>query len=245
MVMNGPVLFVVKRASCMAVLVTLCCPVGAVAEEFTRTYDLSGFDGVSASQGIQLIVETGEAYAVVAQSDELSQLELLEIDVRRSVLRAEMDQGLFSSRSVEGWRVTVFVSMPELTQAFTSSGANIIADKIVGDALELSASGGSQITVASIVGDRISMTSENGSRITVDGGSCQAQDLAASDGSSVAAEGLRCSSVDVSASGGSSIAAFAEQSIEANASSGAIVQVFGEPEERDLDASSGGSISFP
>ncbi len=229
----------------IAVILCLLTPVSVAVAQQTVTHELSGFDGVAASHGIQMVLTIGSAYSVTAESDEPRQLELLELNVHRGVLGAEMDRNLFSSFRAESWRVTVRVSMPELTEATASSGASISADRATGDEKQLSVSGGAQIRLDLVDSEEVSLTAASGSRISVEGGSCEALEVQASNGSSISAHGLRCSNVGVSASSGSDTLVFAEQMVEANASSGALIQVFGDQKVRDINSSSGGSITFP
>ena len=101
----------------------------------TRSYELVGFDGVSVSSGIQMLVDVGEEFSVTAESDEPQQLERLELDVRRGTLRARMDSRPFAARRPESWRVTVYVSLPLLIHADSSSGADLEINEMNGEAV--------------------------------------------------------------------------------------------------------------
>ncbi len=218
-------------------------PLLASAE--TKSFALTGFDGVSVSEGIHVVVDAGESFAITAESDDPRQLERLELDVRRNTLRAEMDSKLFSLVRTKGWKVTVRVSMPELVQAVTSSGATLTADEMSGAALELNASSGSSMEIGSVKGESISVTAASGARIAASEGDCLHLKAELSSGSELRFSAVECDVAEVSASSGSTAGVFADKSIDASASSGSTVQVFGEHEKIEIDSSSGGSIVFP
>lgn len=218
-------------------------PATAFAE--TATFDLSGFDGISVSEGIHVVVDVGGDFSVVAASDDPRQLRRLDLNVRRGTLHARMDNKPFSFTRTKGWKVTVRVSMPELVQTDVSSGAEMKADLMTGGRLDLEASSGSSLHVATITGDEVSANATSGAEIAVSGGTCKTLDADVSSGSSLDLARVECSDVRVSASSGSSAAVYADNLIDANASSGASVQVHGAHEKIEINSSSGGSIRFP
>ncbi len=231
-----------KRSLALAAALVLL-PMSVFAE--TRTFDLAGFDGVSASSGIHVFVDVGEDFSVVAESDDEVQLDRLEIDVRRGTLRIRMDQGLFSLRRTRGWRITVRVSLPELIHADAASGAWVEIDDMEGEVLELIASSGARIEADALSGTTISAVVSSGSHISAASGACEALDAVASDGSSLRLSDVACSRVEAKASSGASITVHADESIDANASSGGTITVHGAHEDMEITSSSGGNIVFP
>lgn len=211
----------------------------------TRTFDLAGFDGVSASSGIHVLVDVGEGFSVVAESDDEVQLDRLTVDVRRGTLRMRMDEGLLAPRRTRGWRVTVRVALPALIHADASSGASVEIDDMEGESLELVASSGAHIEADTLSGTTISAVVSSGSQISVGSGECDTLDAVASDGSTLSLSGVTCSAVDAVASSGASVLVHADESLDANASSGATITVHGGHEKIAINASSGGSIVFP
>lgn len=218
-------------------------PVAAASE--SRSYTLSDFDGVSASSGIHVFVDVGEDFSVTAESDEPQQLDRLELDVRRGTLRARMDKRVFSLRRTKGWKVTVYVSLPELNHANASSGTEIEIDAMAGGNLELIASSGAKLRVESLTGTSIDANASSGAQIAAGTGECNALDAAASSGAGLDLAEVECASVEVNASSGSTADVFANDRIDANASSGSTIRVYGAHDEIEINASSGGKVVFP
>lgn len=244
--MNGLNAIIRAAGLCLAAVAgVLLLPVCALAADHSKTFDLAGFDGISAAEGIHVIVDVGPAFSVVAESDAPRQLERLELEVWRGTLRAEMSQRPFSFVRTKGWKVTVRVSMPELSHAVASSGADIVADEMSGNEVDLTASSGAEIAVTAVDSERVAVTASSGSNISAERGSCDALEAVASSGSSVRIEGVKCRSVEATGSSGAAIRVFAEERIDANASSGASIEVHGPHEEIAINTSSGGSIDFP
>lgn len=211
----------------------------------TRIFDLTGFDGVSASSGIHVFVDVGEGFSVVAESDDEAQLDRLKVDVRRGTLRISMDQGLLSLRRTRGWRITMRVSLPELIHADASSGAWVEIDDMEGEFIELDASSGARIETDTLAGTTISAVVSSGSQISAAEGECDALEAVASDGSNLNLANVACSNVDATASSGASISVHADESIDAKASSGATITVHGTRAEIDINTSSGGDVVLP
>lgn len=189
---------------------------GALADE--KTYDVSGFTGVSVSAGINAEIAVGGAYSVRAEST-AEGLEKLDIRVRGGALEIRRKNMSFNfGRSA---KVTVFVSMPEMNALEASSGSNANASGIAGDDFSIDASSGAHASAA---------------------GECGALSVDISSGAHVDAGDLKCktASVDVSSGGNGTI--FASESLVADASSGGNVRVLGEPKNVNIDRSSGGNV---
>jgi hypothetical protein len=107
--------FIKKPTALALTLVTTLNASAALAE--TQSFDLSGFEGVSAAEGITLQVSVGSTFEVSAESEDDRLLENLSLDVTRGVLVAEMDDGLSAPNWVTGDKVEVRVAMPALERA--------------------------------------------------------------------------------------------------------------------------------
>ena len=210
-----------------------------------KSFDLSGFDGVSAAEGIHVFITTGEEFEVIAESDDARQLKRLDLDVRRGTLRARMDNKPLSLIRTKGWKVTVRVTMPSLVQAEASSGAELVAEAMSSSALELESSSGSTLRVEAIDGGAISADVSSGAELIISGGSCKSLSADVSSGSSLDMEKVQCADVEIDASSGSDASVHADKLIDANASSGASIRVYGAHEDIKIETSSGGDIDFP
>ena len=223
-----------------AALTALCISISTAAWADTKSFDLSGFDGVSVAEGIHMQVTSGKTFEVTAESRDVEQLELLKLSVRRGTLKAEMDG--FMKRP-EGQKVTVHVTMPELTHVEASSGADFDADAMAGSDLELTSSGGASLKINAINAGKVSVTVSGGANIKIADGTCTALTADASGGASLDMKAMECATADVDASGGADLSAYAG-SISASASSGAGIRVYGAPKVNKVSSSGGGEIDF-
>ena len=224
---------------------TLCASISTLAVADEKNFGLSGFDGVSAAEGIHVFITTGEDFDVTAESNDSQQLKRLELDVRRGTLRARMDNKPLSLIRTKGWKVTVHVTMPSLIQAEASSGAELVADAMSGPALEVGSSSGSTLRIEAIDGGTISVDASSGSEIKIAGGTCKNLSADVSSGSTLEMEKVQCADVEIEASSGSEASVHADKRINADASSGASVRVYGAHEKIEIETSSGGDIDFP
>jgi hypothetical protein len=211
----------------------------------TRTFELTGFDGVVAAEGLHVFVTTGAEFEVTATSDSLRQLERLELDIRGTTLTAGMENRSLSVFRNKGSQVSVWITLPNLVQAEVSSGSELSVDVMNGLALELAGSSGGILLIETIDGETISANFSSGAEIEIGVGTCGSLSADVSSGALLGAENVSCAEVMVDASSGSNVSVNAERSIDANASSGAIVRVCGAHELTEVETSSGGSIDFP
>ncbi|MEO1015206.1 MAG: head GIN domain-containing protein [Pseudomonadota bacterium] len=191
----------------------------AVAE--TRTYDLDGFDVVYVSSGIYATVTIGESFVVEIEAAQRD-LDRLDVRVKDGELKIGRNyRGLSWGR--ERGRIDARVTLPNLTGLEASSGADVTATDVDAGSFGIDASSGASIDVA---------------------GACENASVDVSSGASVDAEGLICNDVDVDASSGASARVHAAERVTADASSGASVRVFGDPQQKQSDTSSGGSVRY-
>lgn len=226
------------------VVTTFCFSISTAVWAETKNFDLSGFDGVSAAEGIQMQIIKGDVFKVSAESDDPEQLDRLELDIKRGILRAQMDYGLFSLNWQEKKRVTIRVTMPSLIHAETSTGAKIEADAVSGSAPELAAYSGSSLKINTINGGVMSADVSNGAEIQIGGGTCTSLSVSISGGAYLDMEKVKCGAVKIDASSGSHASVYADKSIEADASTGSRVRVYGDHDETKIDVSSGGKIDL-
>lgn len=228
-----------------AAFTTLCVSISTAAWADTERFELSGFNGISAAEGIHIQVTIGEAFEVIAESEDRKQLELLELDVRRGILRAQMDDGFFSLNWAEREKVIIRVIMPSLIRAETFTGAKIVADAMSGSALELAASSGSSLQINAIDGGSMSVDVSSGADIKIAAGICTSLSANISGGSFLDMENVVCAKVEIDTRSGSNASVHVDKSINADASSGSRIRVYGAHNEVEIDVSSGGKVDFP
>jgi hypothetical protein len=184
-----------------------------------ETRNLSGFDGVGATDKIDVYVTQGEGFRV----------EVTGRDAAR--VRTEVSDGnvlRISSRARSWWGgtpdldATVRVTMPAIENLAAAKGATLTATNIRAGNLDLAAAMGAELEVS---------------------GTCSRVDISAAMGASVDAENLICNEADVSASMGADIELNATQGFDASASMGASVSNSGAGAARDISASMGASVN--
>lgn len=130
----------------------VCASISSTVWADTQSFDLSGFHGISAAERIHVQVTTGEVFDVTAESKNAQQLEYLKVDVRRGLLRVQIEDTLLSPTLVSVDKVTIYVIMPNLLQAEALTGAEIAADSMSGPDLDVAASGGSTLRIDAVDG---------------------------------------------------------------------------------------------
>lgn len=208
---------IIKTAA--AAGIAAAAALGATSAE-TRSFDIDGFTAVDASAGTDVIIKVGGGYSIVAEGEDRA-LERLRIEKRGDTLEiGRANHGIVIGHSR---RVVVTVTMPVLNAVDVSSGADLEASGIDADNFDASVSSGADATLSGRCG-----------ALTADGNS--GADLDAGD--------LKCARARADVSSGADLTIYASQSITASASSGGDVTVLGNPDNRDVDRSSGGDVDF-
>jgi hypothetical protein len=185
------------------------------SESMRHTY--TNFDRVDVSAGVETVVKQG-AFDVQAEALKGESFDNLIVEVSGKTLRISRKPQMFDMDSTR-YRVTVSAPVFEAFEA--SSGSSL-------DGAGLSLS-------------NISVDVSSGASVDLSG-TCTAIDVDVSSGASFDGEGLQCDIAKVDASSGATVRAFARQSADGNASSGANVTFHGNPSQFREDSSSGGSV---
>jgi len=224
----------------------------ATAEAQQRDFDFTGFEGIDIATGIDANVVQAEQFSVRAHSPSSDALDNLRLSVEGGILTARFETsfldfilsgGLVGMLFNSGNAVTLDIALPMLSSASASSGANVDIRGISGAALTLDASSGSSVSLEGITLDNLTINASSGSDVEAAGQVGHIR-LDASSGSDIDAERLEANTGELQASSGSDIAANVRNAVKANASSGADIDIAGNPTERDTDTSSGGDIAF-
>lgn len=192
----------------------------AFAHAETQSYDFSGFTYLDTSAGVDVEVTVGGAYSIRAEG-EPEALERLRIERDGDTLEIGRvrDRSFFSPG--RKWRVTVYVSMPELNGVDASSGSDVTATGIDAGEFRASVSSGADADLR---------------------GRCSTIKADGSSGADLEAEGLECENAIADVSSGADLTLYASQSLEADASSGGDITVYGGPKNTNIDKSSGGDV---
>jgi hypothetical protein len=114
-----------------------------------------------------------------------------------------------------------------------------------GSAPRLAAFSGATLVITAIDGGTMSVDVSSGAKIKIGGGACISLSADVSGGSSLDMGNVPCAEVEIDASGGSDASVHANSSLNADASSGSRIRVYGAHEEIDFEVSSGGKVDFP
>ncbi|MEM1381006.1 MAG: DUF2807 domain-containing protein [Pseudomonadota bacterium] len=194
---------------------------GASALAETKTYDITGFDSIKATQGVEVIVEVGSAYSITLETSGDVDKARVEQDGDTLILGRKSKGARFNLGRSARYQYTV--TMPSIEAASSSAGAELEVSGISGDDVRLSASSGSELEAE---------------------GSCGSLRVRASSGAAVEASDLACDNVVADVSSGADIEVHASSSVDADASSGGSIVVHGNPGDRSTDKSSGGRVRF-
>ncbi len=208
----------------------------------TKAYNVSGFTALDVATGIEVEFETGSAHSVIVENENgaWDKIEVV-VDGDTLSLRKPYNSGMGYKKNKEKFFVTV--SAPSLYSLETSSGSRVTGSGLSGDEVYVDTSSGSSVTVADIDAGSIVIETSSGSSVTLSG-TCASASTDTSSGSSLRAKDLVCSSAEMESSSGSSTSITAQQSVDAKASSGSSISVSGNPSDRNVKKSSGGSVTI-
>ena len=219
----------------------------------SRTYDLTGFDTVIVSTGVRALVTTGGAHSVRVEARDMETLARLDVSVvggrlhigfSRNFLDFVLNGGLMDLLRYGGdLGVTAYITLPVLNGAEASSGGRIEASNVKSDRFRGEASSGGTVTLLAVSGGDFRLAASSGGQAEIEG-SANELDAAASSGGRVRADRLAAQQGRLDASSGGGLEASIATRIRANASSGGRIEVLGNPAERNVNSSSGGSVEF-
>lgn len=211
--------------------------------EKTENRKVNNFDEVKVSAGIDLYLTMGDfkPVRVVSNEDDINDIIT---EVKGETLHIYRKNG--GSFNIFNWRrigpMKVYVTAPVLKNISASSGADVKSENTLrGEVLELNSSSGSHITL-SVVYKEISLDSSSGSDIEIEGKAKSVQ-ASASSGSQIRCRELEAMFCHAKGSSGANLSVYASDEIVAEASSGADIRYYGNPERNDINKSSGGGVS--
>ncbi len=222
----------------------------SAADAAERQFEVDPFDAVTITSGIDAQIVPGDERSVRAEGDR-DIIDKLDVTVRNGRLRIEISRNLMDFLFDGGLRewieggpaVMVFVTAPELRDVEARSGSDVTVDGMSGANLGLSASSGAQLDARGVDARFVSVAVSSGGSAEVSG-TCERSDVEASSGADARLANLTCQDVRVEASSGGQATVSAMTSIDADASSGGQIDVWGSPEDIRIDTSSGGDVDF-
>jgi hypothetical protein len=195
------------------------------------------FKAISVSNGIDLFLNQDTLEKVSVEADENIQL-IIKTEVLNNELKIYTREHISHAKAMK-----VYVTMKSITEVEASSGADVESTSSLDlTNFKVSASSGADIKLSLSCND-LKAESSSGSDISLSGKSGRLM-VECSSGSDVNAEKLNSETCSVDASSGSDVKVSVSKKIEAHASSGADIKVTGNPKERDIEKSSGGSVTI-
>ncbi len=198
--------------------------------------NLSGFDAVEVSGGLELIIVQQAKFSVTVEADD-NILDQIVTEVRGNRLSLRTEGSINNAKQM---RITV--GMPTIT-ALSASGGTLVKSEGNWETNEfqVATSGGSNVTISMKAGT-VRMATSGGSLIKMSGETDEFI-IAGSGGSRIDADKLRAQHVKASSSGASSISVYAAQSIEANASGASSLSYEGNPEKVQVKAGMASNVN--
>ncbi|WP_320110805.1 head GIN domain-containing protein [Draconibacterium orientale] len=207
----------------------------------TQTRQISGFNAIKVSTGIDLYLTMGNAeeVKVVADDDLINDLIT---EVEGGTLKIYMKRRNWFNWSSGNETRKVYVTVKELKELSASSGSDVEStNTLEGESLEVSCSSGSDLEI-DVFYKNLSVNTSSGSDAKLHG-KVKTLRVEASSGSDIKAGSLESVICHANASSGSDITVSVSSELYANASSGSDINYHGNPDIRDIDESSGGDVS--
>lgn len=213
---------------------------GAASAE-TRTYDVGDFTAIDISAGLDLTFETGSAQSISVENrnGDFSDIEVVTKGNTLVLKRVKNNWGWGRKRE----RYGITVTAPVISSIEASSGSDVAGRGMTGDSVYVDVSSGADVTVTGVDAGTVTIETSSGSDASVSG-TCVTVRAESSSGSDIEARDLICENGRAQASSGSDIAIHTTASVDADASSGGDVDVYGGPTDVESDKSSGGSVSI-
>ncbi|MBI5218680.1 MAG: DUF2807 domain-containing protein [Bacteroidia bacterium] len=201
----------------------------------TQDRNVTGFSGIKASTGINVIISMGEQEKVQVKADE-NIAALIITEVKDGVLKIYCKENIKKAKSRD-----VYVTAKEIKSISGSAGVDVKSLNTIKSAtLSIGASSGSEVTL-SVESSDISCSSSSGAVLKLSG---TTKNLAAkaSSGSDIKAYDLTSDVCNASSSSGASVKVNVSKDLKAGASSGGDIHYTGNPSNIQKSISSGGGL---
>lgn len=204
----------------------------------TTTRQVSGFNAVTISGGIDLYITQGNSTSVKIEAANDIQKNII-TEVHNGTLEIFYKSNDILRFAFRSNKMKAHVILPSLTNIIASGGSDVFSQNVWKiKELKMTASGGSDIKFE-LIGGKLECNASGGSDLTLRG-KVSTLITTASGGSDVDAKDLQAIKVNTTASGGSYISIFVTTDLEASANGGSDIYYKGNP-TKVLKNSSGGS----
>lgn len=205
--------------------------------------NLKDFNGISVTSGIELYLTAGQEESVrIEASDEI--INDVGTEVRNNTLHIYMKKrnwlNFFNWRKIG--TIRAYVTVTSLNNLKVSSGAKARTETTLdGNSLGIDASSGADLILDLIYRD-LKVDSSSGSNIRISG-RCKNLETNSSSGSIIDARKMEALNCVADVSSGANISLSVTGELRARASSGGNIRYAGNPNIKDFNSSSGGSVS--
>jgi len=208
----------------------------------TQTRQVSNFNGIKVSTGIDLYITMGttEEVKIVADDDIIDKI-ITEVKDGKLHIYTKQSNNWFNWNGGNQTR-KAYVTVKELESINASSGSDVSSENtLTGEDLKVNASSGSDVAI-DIFYKNVWVDASSGSDAKLSG-KVKTLNAEASSGSDIVAKNLESKICKVSVSSGSDATVNVADELYANASSGGDIGYYGNPQVKDINESSGGDVS--
>lgn len=208
----------------------------------TETRSLDNFSKISVSSGIKAVLVKGTKNQITIEADDV-ELDKIETEVSGEKLRVKIEESWWKFNWGKKRKVSVVITYTsELSGISASAGSNITSDNIIsGNNLDINSSSGANLKLE-IDAASVDASASSGAQLNLSGKAAKL-DVDVSSGAGFNGYDLVSDDVEADASSGANARVWASNKIKANASSGGNISYKGSPGSKDVNKSSGGSVS--
>lgn len=213
----------------------------AFSSDKTETRNVSDFNAIKVSAGIDLYLKMGETEEVkVVADDDIIDKVITEVKDGTLKIYMKQENGWNNWGAVKSRKV--YVSIKELVKLDASSGSDVNSENTLsGEMLKVSVSSGADVNL-DIHYKNFLLDTSSGSDARISG-KTKNFEAESSSGSDIKAEELESVICRVKVSSGSDATVNVSEELYASASSGGDVRYYGNPQVKDINESSGGDVS--
>jgi len=198
---------------------------------------VAAFGAISASAGLEVILSQDSVAKVIVEADENLQ-EIIKTEVSNGELKIYPKQRISSCEAKK-----VYVTFKTIHSLEASSGSDVVSKmELKMPSLQVSVSSGANVDLNLSV-KNLNVDGSSGGNLKLSG-SAESFEVEGSSGTNIKAKDLQAKTCNAGASSGANLKVNATEKISAQASSGGNIKVMGNPKERSVQKSSGGSVEF-
>ena len=193
------------------------------------------FTTVSASEGLEVIIEQATVRSIVVEADDNLQKHI-KTEIKGGELQISSDANISSTSTKR-----IIVTLPKIDEVSASSSASVKSkNTLTGESMAFSVSSGANMEIT-IDAKNVNLESGSGAFMKANG---KAEDLQAesSSGGTINAKGLTAQSAEAEASSGGTTSVNPVEELSAKASSGGSVTYVNTPKQLEMKKSSGGNV---